>query len=233
MSDYCVSPDACHPERPFFVATVSYTAACPEGTSGSPVTKTAQCESVVSYLHARGLARDKAKCEAEAALACLFAANRCVIPVCEPEHPGFCAEGTGLTQSLAEAAALAAAQALATAFCEEPTASYVFDFGNSTIESLSVLNVALKTGGDVAIDDFDFTAGVDYETDGTLDFTAQVLANPTTGKIIFTLSGPFDLALVSVDPALAASSGGYDRTLTLSADVDTISVVVRALVIEN
>ena len=72
--------------RDWWVATKSYTARCPVGRTGSPVTVTRQYRSLVSLEDAEIQAEKLAKREAEAELVCLFSSTQCAQPPC-PEHP--------------------------------------------------------------------------------------------------------------------------------------------------
>lgn len=75
----------CDPACVFFVATVSYTARCPAGMVGAPVTRTEQRSSRISEEHAHTLARLAAIEAAEAALCCAWCETRCAQPDCEIE----------------------------------------------------------------------------------------------------------------------------------------------------
>lgn len=61
--------EPCAPCAPFYVADATYTAVCPNGQIGDPVTKRAQARSFVSVAHARVVALAMAR---EAAFAELF-----------------------------------------------------------------------------------------------------------------------------------------------------------------
>lgn len=63
--------EPCEPCAPFYVADATYTAECPAGQTGDPVTKRAQARSFVSVAHARLLALREAREQALAELVCV------------------------------------------------------------------------------------------------------------------------------------------------------------------
>jgi hypothetical protein len=73
-----------HPQqhRPFWVATRTYTARCPEGKVGDPVTITRQYRSYISLHDAETRALCLAKREAETEIVCSFEATQCWQPPC-------------------------------------------------------------------------------------------------------------------------------------------------------
>lgn len=77
MMDDTYRLDPC-PTTPFWVATETYTAECPAGKVGVPVTVTRQARSYRSMEEARALALCHAKREAEAELQCQFFSRQCV-----------------------------------------------------------------------------------------------------------------------------------------------------------
>lgn len=106
------------PCPPYWVATETYVAECGTGGTGSRVSVTRQARSTFSLEHARFVALDMAKREAESELQCTYTATQCVRPNCAPPHiyPLICREGTSnvsLAAAVENAISLAAADAAA------------------------------------------------------------------------------------------------------------------------
>jgi len=66
----CKAIECCFDERYIWTSTQSYTATCPEGTTGDPYTATATAESTISQAAADALALAAAQAEAEAEIEC-------------------------------------------------------------------------------------------------------------------------------------------------------------------